>query len=91
MQIQALTETLTWNTPVAVSAVILVITFFGIFTEGVHGFHRTKFAMAGAGIMTLIGQYFGFCNHSNRRGNRLECGLFTWWHIESTLFKDNIK
>ena len=62
MQTQALTETLTWNTPMAISAVILVITFFGIFTEGVHGFHRTKFAMAGAGIMILVGQYFGFYN-----------------------------
>jgi Na+/H+ antiporter NhaD/arsenite permease-like protein len=44
----------------AVSAVILAITFIGIFTEGVHGFHRTKFAMGGAGLMILAGQYFGF-------------------------------
>jgi Na+/H+ antiporter NhaD/arsenite permease-like protein len=26
----------------------------------VHGFHRTKFAMGGAGLMILVGQYFGF-------------------------------
>lgn len=44
----------------AVSAMILVATFIGIFTEGVHGFHRTKFAMGGAGIMVLAGQYWGF-------------------------------
>jgi hypothetical protein len=43
-----------------VSAVILIATFFGIFTEGVLGFHRTKFAMGGAGLMVLAGQYFGF-------------------------------
>jgi len=60
METQVLTETLTWNTPMAVSAVILVATFIGIFTEGVHGFHRTKFAMGGAGLMILFGQYFGF-------------------------------
>ena len=30
--------------------IILVATFIGIFTEGVHGFHRAKFAMGGAGI-----------------------------------------
>lgn len=60
METQALTETLVWNIPMAVSAVILIVTFVGIFTEGVHGFHRTKFGMAGAGIMILAGQYFGF-------------------------------
>ena len=62
MEAQALTEILTWNTPMAVSAIVLVVTFFGIFTEGVHGFHRTKFGMAGAGIMILVGQYYGFYN-----------------------------
>lgn len=55
-----MTETLSWNTPLLVSAIIMILTFVGIFTEGVHGFHRTKFAMAGAGIMILLGQYFGF-------------------------------
>ncbi len=43
-----------------VSAVILVLTFVGIFTEGLHGFHRTKFAMLGSGAMIIAGQYFGF-------------------------------
>ncbi len=64
METQALTEALTWNTSMAVSAIILIAAFIGIFTEGVHGFHRTKFGMAGAGIMILAGQYFGFYNPS---------------------------
>jgi Na+/H+ antiporter NhaD/arsenite permease-like protein len=62
MESQAMTETLTWNTSMAVSGAILVATFIGIFTEGVHGFHRTKFAMGGAALMILLGQYFGFYN-----------------------------
>lgn len=53
-------ETLSWDTSMVVSAIIMVLTFVGIFTEGVHGFHRTKFAMAGAGTMILFGQFFGF-------------------------------
>jgi len=53
-------EELTWNTPMMVSAIILVLTFFGIFTEGVHGFHRTKFAMLGAVGMIIAGQIYGF-------------------------------
>ena len=38
------------------SGVILTVTFVGIFTGAVHGFHRTKFATGGAGaiILTLI-------------------------------------
>lgn len=52
----------TWNTGMAISGVILAATFVGIFTEAVHGFHRTKFAMGGAGLMILVGQYFGFYN-----------------------------
>jgi Na+/H+ antiporter NhaD/arsenite permease-like protein len=62
METHAITEVLTWNTSMMVSAIILVATFIGIFTEGVHGFHRTKFAMGGAGLMILFGQYYGFYN-----------------------------
>ena len=51
---------LEWNTGMMVSRIILAVTFIGIFTEAVHGFHRTKFAMGGAGLMILAGQYFGF-------------------------------
>lgn len=57
-----MTEALTWNTPMMVSAIIMTLTFIGIFTEGVHGFHRTKFAMMGAGAMIIAGQIFGFYN-----------------------------
>jgi len=53
---------LSWNNAMLISGVILALTFVGIFTEAVHGFHRTKFAMGGAGLMILVGQYFGFYN-----------------------------
>lgn len=53
-------ETLVWDHAMLVSGIILVVTFVGIFTEGLHGFHRAKFALAGAGGMVLAGQYFGF-------------------------------
>ncbi|MDG2061485.1 MAG: SLC13 family permease [SAR86 cluster bacterium] len=43
-----------------VSAVILVLSFVGIFTETVHGFHRVKVAMAGAAVMLVVGQSYGF-------------------------------
>lgn len=55
-------EALVWNHAMLVSGIILVLTFVGIFTEGLHGFHRAKFALAGAGTMVLAGQYFGFYN-----------------------------
>ncbi len=42
------------------SGVVLAITFLGIFTEHVHGFHRAKFAMLGAILMVMVGQYYGF-------------------------------
>lgn len=45
-----------------VSAIILALTFIGIFTEGLHGFHRTKFAMLGSGAMIIAGQWLGFYN-----------------------------
>jgi Na+/H+ antiporter NhaD/arsenite permease-like protein len=51
---------LTWNNAMLISGIILTVTFIGIFTEAVHGFHRTKFAMGGAGLMILVGQYFGY-------------------------------
>jgi len=53
-------EPMTWNSAMLVSGIILIATFIGIFTEGLHGFHRSKFAMAGAGLMILAGQYWGF-------------------------------
>ena len=43
-----------------VSGVVLVVSFILIFTETLHGYHRSKVAMAGAGCMLLVGQYYGF-------------------------------
>jgi len=42
------------------SAIIMIVTFIFIFTEGLHGFHRTKFAMLGALVMIIVGQIYGF-------------------------------
>ena len=55
-------EVLVMDTAMLVSGIILVITFVGIFTEGIHGFHRAKFALGGAATMVIAGQYFGFYN-----------------------------
>ena len=49
-----------FNTPMLLSAIIMGVTFIGIFTEGLHGFHRTKFAMLGAIVMIIVGQIYGF-------------------------------
>jgi Na+/H+ antiporter NhaD/arsenite permease-like protein len=49
-----------FDTPMLLSAIIMILTFIGIFTEGLHGFHRTKFAMLGAGTMIIVGQIYGF-------------------------------
>ena len=57
---QEIVAPLTWNNAMLISGIILAVTFVGIFTEAVHGFHRTKFAMGGAGLMILVGQYFGY-------------------------------
>ncbi|HHD81027.1 MAG TPA: arsenic transporter, partial [Campylobacterales bacterium] len=48
------------DTPMLLSAIIMGVTFIGIFTEGLHGFHRTKFAMLGALVMIIVGQIYGF-------------------------------
>ncbi len=53
---------LVFDTSMMVSAIILVVTFVAIFTEGIHGIHRTKVAMLGSASMVIIGQYFGFYN-----------------------------
>ncbi len=48
------------NQPMIYSAIIMVVTFIGIFTEGLHHFHRTKFALLGALAMIIVGQLYGF-------------------------------
>ena len=55
-----MTETLVMNDAMMISGIILAITFIGIFTETFHGFHRAKFAMMGAIMMIIAGQYYGF-------------------------------
>jgi len=50
----------TLDLPMMLSATIMIITFIGIFTEGLHGFHRTKFALLGALVMIVVGQIYGF-------------------------------
>jgi Na+/H+ antiporter NhaD/arsenite permease-like protein len=56
-------EELIFDFDMKVSAAILVLTFAGIFSEHVHGFHRAKFAMLGAGAMALVGQWYGFYDY----------------------------
>ena len=53
-------ESLVMTEAMLVSGVILALTFVGIFTEHVHGLERAKFAMLGAGVMLVAGQYYGF-------------------------------
>ena len=43
-----------------VSGIILAASFVLIFTETLHGFHRVKVAMAGAAVMLVVGQSYGF-------------------------------
>ena len=42
-------ETLTFNTHMLVSGIILAVTFIAIFTEQLHGFERSKVARGGCG------------------------------------------
>ena len=53
-------ETLTFNTHMLVSGIVLAVTFIAIFTEQLHGFERSKVAAAGAVVMIIVGQIFGF-------------------------------
>jgi Na+/H+ antiporter NhaD/arsenite permease-like protein len=55
-------EILEFSLEMQVAGIILALTFVGIFTETLHGFHRAKFAMMGALLMIIAGQYFGFYN-----------------------------
>ncbi len=55
-----MTEVLVMNDAMMVSGILLALTFIGIFTENLHGFHRAKFAMLGAIMMIVAGQYYGF-------------------------------
>ncbi len=59
-----MSETLILNDAMLISGIVLAATFVGIFTENLHGFHRAKFAMLGAIIMIIVGQYYGFYDSS---------------------------
>jgi Na+/H+ antiporter NhaD/arsenite permease-like protein len=53
-------EPLTLTSGMIASGVVLAITFIAIFTEQIHGMERSKVAAAGAGLMIIVGQSFGF-------------------------------
>ena len=53
-------ETIAMDQGMLVSGVILAASFILIFTETLHGFHRVKVAMAGAAVMLVVGQAYGF-------------------------------
>lgn len=60
MNTDLIIEPLVFNGDMFISAVILLVTFIGIFTEHLHGFERSKSAMLGAVIMVIAGQVNGF-------------------------------
>ncbi len=43
-----------------VSGIVLAVTFIGIFTEQIHGMERSKVSSAGAVVMVIVGQIYGF-------------------------------
>ena len=53
-------ETIVMDQGMLVSGIILAASFILIFTETLHGFHRVKVAMAGAALMLVVGQGYGF-------------------------------
>jgi len=57
-------ETLVLDEAMLMSGIVLAVTFIGIFTEALHGYHRAKFAMLGGFSMIIVGQYYGFYSPS---------------------------
>jgi len=57
---QVLSGPVEWNKAMMISAIILAVTFIGIFTEHIHGFERSKSATAGAVAMIIFGQIYNF-------------------------------
>ena len=55
-------EPLVFNEAMLVSAIVLAVTFIGIFTEMLHGLERMKVAAGGAVAMVIVGQVYGFYN-----------------------------
>ena len=55
-------EPLVFSEAMLVSAIVLAVTFIGIFTEMLHGLERMKVAAGGAVVMVIVGQIYGFYN-----------------------------
>ena len=53
-------QTLALTDAMIASGAVLALTFIAIFTEQVHGVERAKVAAAGAVLMIVVGQIFGF-------------------------------
>lgn len=58
------TEPMVLTKAMIASGIVLALTFIGIFTEHVHGMERAKFATAGAALMVIVGQIYGFYSPS---------------------------
>ena len=56
----SINEALVFDEAMLVSAIVLAVTFVGIFTEMLHGVERMKVAAAGAVVMAIVGQMYGF-------------------------------
>ena len=61
-QASVMDEPLVFNEAMLVSAIVLAVTFIGIFTEMLHGLERMKVAAGGAVVMVIVGQVYGFYN-----------------------------
>ena len=59
-EIELLPETILFNDAMIASAIVLAITFIGIFSENIHGMERSKMATLGAISMIIVGQIYGF-------------------------------
>ena len=53
-------EQLVLSNAMIASAIVLAVTFIAIFTENIHGMERSKVASAGAVVMVIVGQIYGF-------------------------------
>ena len=53
-------EALEFTNAMLISAIVLAVTFIGIFTEYLHGMERSKVAASGAVAMVIVGQIYGF-------------------------------
>ena len=53
-------EELVLTNAMIASGIVLAVTFIAIFTEQLHGMERSKVAAAGALVMVIVGQIYGF-------------------------------